>query len=145
VENLLKKGSQSYYYAHTRALEEGSVTARVYDEPPRLVRKEVVEVKAEEIAVLVTKFSWCDGKKTVSIYIDVENAESLPDDAFVLAHTAKSVTFRFKPAVGAWQVFSVPELSDPIKSVSLKRKANRVTLSLVKESEFSWYELAKKK
>ncbi len=42
-------------------------------------------------------------------------------------------------------MFGVPELNDSIASATFKRKPGRVTLVLSKKTEFSWYDLAKKK
>jgi len=38
----------------------------------------------------IEKYSWADGSKTVSIYIDVE--DDVSEDAISLSHTAESVT-----------------------------------------------------
>ena len=59
--------------------------------------------------------------------------------------TATSVTFKYRNASGKRFVFGVPELNDTISTATFKRKGDRVTLSLKKQSEFSWYDLAKKK
>ena len=65
----------------------------------------------------VTRFAWSDGKKTVSVYFDVENAEAIPESSFAITFTPTSVDFRFQP-VGTgstftpWQSFLVPTLSD---------------------------------
>ncbi len=103
--------------AHRRALDESSEPAIVYDGTPQLVKKEVVELRPEASAVPVTRFSWADGKKSVSVYFDVDNAEAIPDSAFAVTFTPTSVDFRFQPlSTGAaftpWQAFVVPELSD---------------------------------
>jgi hypothetical protein len=82
VENIVRKGSNSYYYAHTGALAD-SRPAIVYDSAPQLVRKEVVAAASDLLPVVpVTKYAWSDGKRGVSIYIDVPDAEAIPDEDF---------------------------------------------------------------
>ena len=60
---------------------------------PRLVAKEVVEVKSDEAASRITKFAWSDGKKSVSVYLDVDDAEALPEDAFDLVRLVVGVAW----------------------------------------------------
>lgn len=64
--------------------------------------------------------------------------------AFVQAHTGSSVDFRYN-LEGKTYAWSVPELHDSVTAVTMSRRGDRVTLSLAKASEVSWYELAKRK
>lgn len=76
-ENILRKGNNSYYYAHGKKIEGPAWDGK---EQPRLLSvSETVVIKTPKLTTL-DSFSWLDGKKNVKIYVDFDGADEVHDD-----------------------------------------------------------------
>mmetsp|Transcript_13494 Transcript_13494/g.28135 ORF Transcript_13494/g.28135 Transcript_13494/m.28135 type:complete len:159 (+) Transcript_13494:106-582(+) len=94
---------------------------------------------------IITKYGWADGKKTVSIYVELDGLDAVPDDAITVESSARDVSLRIK-AVGTpprTKRFKLVNLANEIEGVKLVRKSgkNTVTLRLSKKEEKSWWKL----
>merc|ERR1712118_518418 len=100
------------------------------------------DVKGEAIS----KYSWSDGKKLVSIYIELEGLDDVADDALTTTSGEKEVTLTIASIGGKKRTFSMSSLSNEIDGVKLVRKPgkNTVVLKLTKKEEKSWYALTSK-
>mmetsp|Transcript_109849 Transcript_109849/g.342395 ORF Transcript_109849/g.342395 Transcript_109849/m.342395 type:complete len:156 (+) Transcript_109849:95-562(+) len=93
----------------------------------------------------ITKYSWADGKKTVSVYVEIDGLDAVPDDALMLDHGAQEASLTIF-AVGTpprKRVLRLPHLAHEIEGAKLVRKPGRstVTLRLAKKEEKDWPKL----
>lgn len=141
--NIAKKGSNSYYYAHGK-----KVDGPVWDgqESPRLIAKTVIAKDGFVKPILqMTDYSWSDGKKVVSIYVDYPNADQVDDENIAVDFTESSVTFSLtKPDENKIYKLIITDLHDKIINAIVKKKSDKFTITLQKENESSWYQLKKK-
>eukprot|EP00448_Togula_jolla_P017231 CAMPEP_0170591918 /NCGR_PEP_ID=MMETSP0224-20130122/12659_1 /TAXON_ID=285029 /ORGANISM="Togula jolla, Strain CCCM 725" /LENGTH=250 /DNA_ID=CAMNT_0010915813 /DNA_START=86 /DNA_END=838 /DNA_ORIENTATION=+ len=91
----------------------------------------------------ITKYSWADGKKLVSIYIELEGLDEVADDALTTESGEKEVSLTIASIKGQKKRFAVTGLFSEIDGVKLQRKMgkNTVVLKLQKKEEKSWYKL----
>jgi len=117
---------------------------------PRLLHRSSLEEAPEGSAARpvkkptpVDRYSWADFTKSVKVYVPLEGAEDLAEDAVVVESTDKSAHLTIHAPSGDL-VLNLAKLSDKISSASVKRKPGKVVLVLKKAEEFKWYELLKK-
>merc|ERR1719401_1791451 len=96
----------------------------------------------------ITKYSWADGKKAVSIYVELEGLDDVADDALKAESGEKECSLTID-AIGkppAKRVLRLAGLSNEIDGVKLVRKPgkNTVVLKLQKKEETTWYSLQEK-
>jgi hypothetical protein len=79
-ENINRKGSNSYYYAHGKKIE-----GPVWDgkEEPRLLSV-TSATKPLVLSTPLDSFSWLDETKNVKIFVDFENALEIADENITL-------------------------------------------------------------
>ncbi len=92
-ENIAKKGNNAYYYAHGKKID-----GPVWDgkEQPRLLN--VTECPAPIPKLVYTtldSFSWLDGKTSVKIYVDFDNADRVEDEFISLVRIIGTVLMLF--------------------------------------------------
>ena len=139
-ENIKSKGHNAYYYAHSN-----TATGPVWDgkeEPKLLSTSEVTADAAPKKLLILSAFesySWSDGKKTVSIYIDFDAADKIDDEAINLSTTETSLEFR----VSAHKEFAlnIEALHGSLAGCVYKKKADKFVLSLKKAEEVAWNQL----
>eukprot|EP00928_Gymnodinium_smaydae_P059416 TRINITY_DN4273_c0_g3_i3.p1 TRINITY_DN4273_c0_g3~~TRINITY_DN4273_c0_g3_i3.p1 ORF type:complete len:203 (+),score=85.37 TRINITY_DN4273_c0_g3_i3:63-671(+) len=91
----------------------------------------------------ITKYSWSDGKKQVSIYIELDGLDELADDAFVTDSGSNEVSLTIANLGGKRRRFAMTNLMNEITGVKLQRKMgkNTVVLKLQKKEEEPWFSL----
>jgi len=91
----------------------------------------------------ITKYSWGDGKKQVSIYIELDGLDDCPESAFKATSGEKDVSLTIESVAGKQRSFSMKDLSEEITGVKVNQKKgkNMVVLKLVKKEEQPWYKL----
>lgn len=141
----------SYYYAHKGSVDGSAAAApaaaKVYHGPPKLLSVAAAGGGggAPALKTPITRYSWADGKKVVSVYVTVPGigAGSTELD---LQHTATSLLF--SATVGdKVHCLKLPTLNDAIdKATHRVKDDNTVVLKLTKaeEARFTWHELVKK-
>ena len=88
----------------------------------------------------ITKYSWADGRKRVSIYVEVDGADRLAEEAFKVSSGRRSVSLVIELTGQKKCTFSIAGLWGEItdaKAVQKKGKGT-VALHLQKLSEESW-------
>merc|ERR1719193_2860460 len=94
----------------------------------------------------ITKYSWSDGKKVVSVYIELEGLDDLKEDAFVTESSETSASLCIAMADGKKKRFALAGLSNEIDGVKVvqKKGKNTVVLKLQKKEERPWFALVEK-
>jgi hypothetical protein len=79
-ENITRKGSNSYYYAHG-----ATPTGPAWDgrEQPRLLATTTPTTSSVR-KVLFDSYYWLDEEKSVKVYIEFDNANDIADEAISL-------------------------------------------------------------
>lgn len=80
-ENISRKGNNSYYYAHGKA-----INGPVWDgkEEPRLLATSTVTSSPKPMISSFESFSWLDEKKSIKIYIEHSGANDVDDENITL-------------------------------------------------------------
>ena len=145
-ENIQRKGVNSYYYGHATVR-----TGPEWDgkEEPRLLAVEeagsgISSSKNVRLASGFDSYSWGDEKKSIKVYIEIEEALSVPDDKISLETTATSVTFSLSDVGGKDYKLVLSPLSQEISGGTFRKKADMIVLTLQKELESTWLTLLKK-
>jgi len=94
----------------------------------------------------ITKYSWGDGKKQVSVYIELEGLDDCTDDAFQATSGEKDVSLTITKVAGKKRTFGLNGLSNEISGVKVNHKKGKgmVVLKLIKKEEEPWYQLVEK-
>merc|ERR1719517_237319 len=95
---------------------------------------------------MITKYSWSDGKKAVSIYIEIDGLDDVTDDALKAESGEKEVSLTIA-AIGSpakKKQLKLQKLANEIDGVNLVRKPGKNTIVLKltkKEAGTSWFKL----
>merc|ERR1719436_1040203 len=73
----------------------------------------------------ITKYSWSDSKKTVSIYIELDGLDDLPEDAFTVSSGETEVSLVIANLAGKRRKFSMTGLSNEIDGVKFAQKKGK--------------------
>lgn len=149
--NIEKNGKLSYYFAHAEK-KEAHIS---FHGPPKLISSEGEAGAATPAApkarrVRIEKYGWCDGTKAVSVFVDFEGLEALPEDAVQVTSGPQSFELTItKAAAGTAaaaevHVLKLGPLSEEITGVTVKRKPASLVLRLAKkDTTTTWFELLK--
>ena len=143
-ENINRKGTNSYYYAHGSTANGPAWDGR---EEPRLLAKTEDPVKVERTLPVVSfpEYCWADEKKNVRVYIDFVDADTVSDDDITVSNTNDSFVFSVaKQHENKMYTLSIDGLNGSIDTVGYKKKPDKFVLTLKKEAEATWYQLRKK-
>jgi len=94
----------------------------------------------------ITKYSWGDGKKQVSVYIELEGLDDCTEDCFQATSGEKEVSLTITKVAGKKRTFGLNGLSNEITGVKVNHKKGKgmVVLKLIKKEEEPWYQLVEK-
>mmetsp|Transcript_37867 Transcript_37867/g.69002 ORF Transcript_37867/g.69002 Transcript_37867/m.69002 type:complete len:201 (-) Transcript_37867:57-659(-) len=102
---------------------------------------------AISLGAKISDYGWSDGKKRVSVYVELPDLDSLAEDKLVVdfdAEKPRKVTFTATFPSGA-RVLTLDGLKADAKSVTMERKMgqNKVVLKLFKKDDEinTWYTL----
>jgi hypothetical protein len=76
-ENINRKGSNSYYYAHGNTANGPAWDGR---EQPRLLAVGTERVISKPLAMAFDSFSWLDETKSVRVYVDFPEANDIAEE-----------------------------------------------------------------
>lgn len=142
-ENIARKGTNSYYYAHGHKVDgpqwDGSLEPRLLSRTASTDTTSTSSVPTTPI----TDYAWGDETSKVVIYIEHEGVHAIPDDQIICSIDNNIFDFKFTLNSKTYQLY-IDNLHDEIESVSYKKKENKFTVSLKKKSPVSWYQLKKK-
>jgi hypothetical protein len=147
--NIEKNGKLSYYFAHANTPKEANIS--FHGPPKRLEGDDAAKAEPSGPAVrrvAIGKYGWADGTKAVSVYVDFEGLESLPEDACQVTSDATSfeLTITKSSEDGKQEtrhVLKLGPLSDEITGATIKRKPASLVLRLAKKEVGTWFELVK--
>ncbi|GLE03274.1 hypothetical protein PINS_up012164 [Pythium insidiosum] len=122
-ENIIKKGENSYYYAHQPRGDQ-------------LTKEELKKT-------MVSSYGWTDNKKTVSIYLTDDAVVDMKDEQLQLEWTATSLTMDLVTDADAKLAKSlvIPTLFGRVSDVQWKVKKNQLTVTLTKVDATPWTSL----
>lgn len=128
----------AYYYAHAH-----KVDAPAWDgsSEPRLLEKSKT-VEAEVLSEAVTNYSWADEKEKVRVYVQVPGVGDCADEAIVLDWTETSIDLRVHLEKRTLRL-SLETLHDKISDAKVRKKPDKLVLTLAKETAYSWHDLKK--
>lgn len=93
----------------------------------------------------ITKYGWSDGKKQVSIYIELDGLDALAASDFDAQNGNTTVSLTIKNLEGGTRKFALSGLANEIDGVTVQQKKgkspNMVALKLKKKEEQPWYKL----
>merc|ERR1719460_292924 len=89
----------------------------------------------------ISKYAWSDGKKAVSIYIELEGLDDVKEDQLSSTNGETDVTFTIAAIGGKKRVFTMANLSNEIDGVKIVQKPGKNTVVRnFKRSEFSLWQ-----
>ncbi|KAG5494782.1 hypothetical protein JIQ42_02397 [Leishmania sp. Namibia] len=147
-----KNKANSYYYWHDHEKERAKVGDVAPMPTPHLVSKDDAPTVTAPVVptVSVSKYSWCDGGKFVSVYIDTIMPEggTLDESSVEASFTANSfkVTFATADEAGKTRAKSLSiRLSKRIdkdkSSTKVKPSTQQILVKLAKKVESVWLDL----
>ena len=140
-ENIQKKGKNSYYYAHSREMDGPKWDGK--EEPKLLNKGETSSFEPLRIAHTFTDYAWADGNKLVTVYLDFEKAEEVPDESITVNTTAESVTFSIDNFEGKDYKLFIDQLSAEVSGARYKKKEGMFKILLTKLDVSPWFKLKK--
>jgi len=141
-DNIERKGKNSYYYAHGPKIDGPKWDGK---EAPRLLSAVSSEhTPKQRPSRTLTEYAWGDGKRLVTIYLDFENAENIPDESLSVSTTAESVSFQISDHNGTDYKLLIDNLQAEVSGAVIKKKEGQFRINLRKLDESPWYTLKKK-
>eukprot|EP01064_Diplonema_japonicum_P024141 TRINITY_DN34634_c0_g1_i1.p1 TRINITY_DN34634_c0_g1~~TRINITY_DN34634_c0_g1_i1.p1 ORF type:complete len:179 (+),score=43.94 TRINITY_DN34634_c0_g1_i1:50-538(+) len=136
-------GSSSYHYWHNHGKERAESGDTAPMVVPRLVAVEERQEKVRSVKKL-SKYSWTDGKKIVSIYIDFPGIGAKEADVTLECKKRSFLlTIRDEPSDHELRLIRLNQKIVGEKS-TLRFKENQLVIKLAKDDvETKWYDLFK--
>ncbi|CAM9380429.1 unnamed protein product [Hapterophycus canaliculatus] len=89
----------------------------------------------------VTNYAWANERAKVKIYVPLEGCSEIDDDNISLKWEARCVDLEVTLPSGGGRRLHIPSLHDDITGASLRKKQDKLILTLVKKDEVTWYDL----
>eukprot|EP00903_Cladosiphon_okamuranus_P015675 g14473.t1 len=137
-ENLARKGKNSYYYAHDRVMDTPAWDGR---QAPRRLGTASPTQSAPKKPEKVTNYAWANEKKKVKIYVPQEGCSEIDDASISLKWEARCVDLEVTLPSGGARRLHIPSLHDDITGATLRKKQDKLIVTLVKKDEVNWYDL----
>lgn len=148
------KASKNYYYWHGHEKERAKLGDVAPLPEPVLVTTEPAATPASLLPTCVKKYSWADGEKSVSIYVEIAEetpAEELDSSTLEVDWKKRSVTVNYTVITSNGTRKKrrlVLHLSNNICpdacTHKIKESSKQIYLKAVKEDPTSWFELTGK-
>ncbi len=148
-----KKKDNSYYYWHGHEKDRAKVGDVAPKTSPMLVKTEDGPSEYARSPLLasrpITKYSWCNNAKSVSVYVDFDGCHELPADNINVVFETTKLLVQIKGAAegGPLNVLLL-RLSKEIapEKSSFRLKPNQIVIKLDKgDSDATWYDLVDNK
>ena len=140
-DDIEKKGSNAYYYAHASTANGPEWDGK---EEPRLL--ETTSGRSESFSrpcTSIREYSWGDGNKKVTIYVDFDRANEVETEKVAIETTADTVTFSITDFEGKDYKLFIDKLNAEIESASHTAKESQFRILLKKKDESPWFSLKK--
>nr|CCC96046.1 unnamed protein product [Trypanosoma congolense IL3000] len=155
-----KKNANSYYYWHGHEKERAKVGDVAPMPVPVLLKKEeaaATSAATHTSSFPITKHSWCDGKKAVTVYIDTkfEEKEAMVPGTLQVDYKKRRLEVSYVANVQTSKDVVVQRkkhlalslsnaINDKESSHKVKDSSEQIVIRLVKAKEMSWWELVRK-
>ncbi|CAN0335170.1 unnamed protein product [Pylaiella littoralis] len=136
-ESLARKGKNSYYYAHGRVMDTPSWDGR---QAPRRLATSAATQPAPKKPEKVTNYAWANEKTKVKIYVPLEGCSEIDDANISLNWEARCVDLEVTLPSGSARRLHIPSLHDDISNATLRKKQDKLIVTLVKKDEVNWYD-----
>eukprot|EP00930_Biecheleria_cincta_P041088 TRINITY_DN28149_c0_g1_i2.p1 TRINITY_DN28149_c0_g1~~TRINITY_DN28149_c0_g1_i2.p1 ORF type:complete len:112 (-),score=28.48 TRINITY_DN28149_c0_g1_i2:11-346(-) len=96
----------------------------------------------------ISKYSWSDGRKRVSIYVELLDADDLAEEAFTLSSSEKEVSLSVQGSPNSRRRnFALAGLYHTISSAKVVQKKGKgmISIQLQKKDELPWPQLLENK
>lgn len=154
----LQKQNPKYYYWHSHEKERAAVGDVAPKATPQLLKSEVAPAGEPGtpagspilLAVPITKYSWCNNEKSVSVYVDFDGVEerSKADGAVTIEFTKRHLNVSIAAADGKQHKLTL-RLSKEIDAAgsSYRFKPNQIVVKLLKPEgkTDTWFDLVDNK
>ena len=147
IENIKKKGENSYYYAHAPRNIENLEEAKVFEGeglvtggPPKLIKRHDSTNDFVPISN-IKNYSWADSDDKVTIYVPFEN--NIEENQVACEIDINGLDMRYVISdieIKRLILKRLYKAIDPANS-SYKIRKNKVVITLKKEINGSWYKL----
>lgn len=137
LENINRKGSNSYYYAHSKKIEGPQWDG---NEAPRRLETLNVEKTVLPRVVSIDDYFWSDEKEKVKIYFESAGYSDVADELVEFSHSTSSIDIRF-PYTSNVYALVVENLHANIDGASYRRKGDKFIITLLKETPVTWTQL----
>ena len=138
-ENISKKGSNAYYYAHGATANGPEWDGK--EEPRLLSSTTSTSSSSSRNCTSIREYSWGDGNKKVTIYIDFERAKEVEADKVSVETTADTVTFSITDFEGKDYKLFIDKLNGEVESATHKAGDSQFKILLKKKEESPWFNL----
>ena len=146
-----KKKDNSYYYWHGHEKERAKVGDVAPKTSPLLVKSEALAPEHHRSPLLatrsITKYSWCNNTKSVSVYVDLDGVHELPQENVKVDFDVKKLSVHVKGTDGVSSVLLLRLAKDiAAEKSSFRFKPNQIVIKLDKgDSDATWYDLVDNK
>ena len=147
LENIKRRGENSYYYAHAPRAQENLEEAKVIEGhgivaggPPKLIMRHDSYAEINTTSN-IRNYSWADHDSKVSVYVEFE--EPVEANNVNCSFESNSLELTYTMSTGEIKRLLLKKLSKKIdpEGCSFKTRKNKVIIHLKKESDGSWYKL----
>lgn len=138
-----QKNPNSYYYWHGHEKERAKVGDVAPKTAPMLVKSEGSAEPASPFCRPIDKYSWCNNTASVSVYVDIEGVDTLPEGAVQISFKEQSFRLTITNAAGVPHLLHL-HLAKKIvaEKSSIRLKPNQIVMKLVKANhEETWFDL----
>eukprot|EP00389_Voromonas_pontica_P002066 GDKH01003085.1.p1 GENE.GDKH01003085.1~~GDKH01003085.1.p1 ORF type:complete len:215 (-),score=13.56 GDKH01003085.1:372-1016(-) len=153
-DSVAQKGENSYYYAHAKKIQvpEGAKVVEgpglVTGGPPRLIERSV-STKSTGAGrwTAIKNYSWCDETATVRVYVPLDQLPAgVASEDVSCEFLEKSATLRVVTSSGP-QLLKMDSLYGEIvpEASTFRLTKTKITLTMKKKSEYSWFQLGSQK
>ena len=142
-DNIEKKGTNSYYYAHSSTANGPEWDGK---EEPRLLESNAVTpspCSSSKNYIPIKEYSWGDGKKIVTVYVDFEGAGDVGEDKLGVETSVDTVTFTITEHNGKNYKLYIDNLSAEVDNATIKVKEEQFKILLKKKEESPWFNFRK--
>ena len=147
LENIKKRGENSYYYAHAPRPQENLEEAKVLEGdgivtggPPKLIMRHDSYAEVSTTSN-IRNYSWADHDGKVSVYVEFE--EPVEANRVNCNFETNSLELTYTMSTGEFKRLFLKKLSKNIdpEGSAFKTRKNKVIIHLKKEIDSSWSKL----
>merc|ERR1712048_1201893 len=89
----------------------------------------------------ICDYAWADGKKRVSVYVEIKGIDELPDDKLSVTVDENKRKVTFTAGFDSQRVLTLDKLNADVTKAEIKKKPGKIQINIFKEKEEPWYKL----